>query len=330
MKGFGYTILLAAAVGLNTVSNGIKVNYVPMFDFDGNLLTTASTVKLEHYENGVWVPRNLTTSEWAAVSERNDTSYRASQLMDMYWDYSDKDGDDAFERMALQAAENKSNFGPAYPFWRQHILRGIPYAMITARAHDPVNMKRGMEALMRRVFTAQEQHAIVKGFLSETAPIFDYDNKDGWWKKFFADENNVWNTYMRGCQFFPVSNEWLDARSECESSAACKAKTVSDLVANTLPYRTRGEQPQVTVMSFFDDEHPNLKAVREIMENELAVRHPEICFRIYDTSDLKAPAKQIDINAACKNIPAGDDWQSQFFLSNYKGGVRVFAFKSKL
>ena len=105
---------------------------------------------------------------------------------------------------------------------------------------------------------------------------------------------------------------------------------VSDLLANAIPYRTHREQPQVTVMPFFDDKHPNLKAVHEIMENELAVCHSKICFCMYDMSDLKALAKQIDINEACRNILAGNDWQSQFFLRNYKGGVRVFAFKNKL
>ena len=321
-------IILAAALAATTTT-GIKVNYIPMFDYDGNLLTTDATVKLEHLEDGIWVQRNLTTAEWAAVSEANDTSYRESSVMDLYWDYSDKAGDDAFEIATLRAAENASNFGPAYPFWRQHILNGIPYVMITARSHDPVNIKRAMEALMRKVLTPQEQHTLVKNFLSETAPIFGFYDKEGWWKQFFSKEENVWNTYMRGCQFFAVSNEWMDARTNCATSALCKAKTVKDLVDNALAYKNHGEQPQVTVMSFYDDERPNLVAVRNIMESELALMHPEICFRIFDTSDLKGPAKQIDINEACKNIPVGDDWQSQFFLSHYKGGVRLFAFNDK-
>lgn len=321
-------IMLAAALAATTTT-GIKVNYIPMFDYDGNLLTTDATVKLEHFENGVWVPRNLTTAEWAVVSEMNDTSYRESTLLDLYWDYSDKAGDDALELATLRAAQNESNFGPAYPFWRQHIINGIPYVMITARSHDPVNVKRAMEALMRKMLTSQEQHMLVKNFLSETAPIFGFDEREGWWKQYFSDERNVWNTYMRGCQFFSVSNEWLDSRSSCATSALCKAKTVKDLVANSIPYKTRGEQPQVTVMSFYDDERPNINAVKNIMEKELAIAHPEICFRVYDTSDLKGPAKQIDINEACKNIPLGDDWQSQFFLSNYRGGVRLFAFNEK-
>lgn len=314
-------VILAAALA---IVNGIKVNYIPMFDYDGNLLTTDANLKVEHLENGVWVPRNISSAEWSAIVQANDTTYRESTIMDFYWDYSDKAGDDAFEIATLRAAENESNFGPAYPFWRQHILNGIPYSIITARSHDAVNVKRAMNALMRKVFTEEEQHMIVKNFLAGTAEIFGYYDKEGWWKSFFSKEENIWNTYMRGCQFFPVSNEWLEGRSECGSATgSCKAQTVKSLVANALPYKTRGEQPQITVMSFFDDEQPNIEAVYAIMSTELVVEHPEICFRVYDTSDLKGTAKQLDIGSACKDIPVGDDWQSQFFLKHYKG-VRSF------
>ena len=74
-------------------------------------------------------------------------------------------------------------------------------------------------------------------------------------------------------------------------------------------------------MSFYDDDSSNVKAVMARM-GQLAVEHPEICFRVYDTSNPKQ-AVQHDINRACDGLNPGADWQSAAFLRAVNAAHRL-------
>lgn len=54
------TVVVAAALLLVAVIGAAKtINYVPMFDFDANLLKTDAKVCIVHKEGNQWVPMNV-------------------------------------------------------------------------------------------------------------------------------------------------------------------------------------------------------------------------------------------------------------------------------
>jgi len=128
---------------------------------------------------------------------------------------------------------------------------------------------------------------------------------------------------MRGCNFYAVSNPWMERRMACNETPACKAFMVARIVEQALAFG--GDPSRLVVVSFFDDEKPNIEAVTNMMSQFLVPVHPEICFRVYDTSNPALPAKQIDLSRVCASIAPGADWQSKLFLATTKG-VHVNAF----
>jgi hypothetical protein len=321
-RNFLLVVVLGAAV---LVAAGATVNYVPLFDFDGNLVISGATVKLEHQDNltGQWRAYNASVLEWYLItmaSEAVQKTYRPSPIMDIYYDFTDEAGDGVFTRQVELAVPNKKNLGPAYPLWKEHVVRGVPFSMLTARGHDAENIRNGMDRMIQLTLAPSEYAALLKNFVATTLPQFGYNLAYGWWGEYMAVPENVYRTYLRSCNFWGVGNPWLEHRLPCSPTSACKALVVKRSVEHALAF-TSG----TTVVSFYDDELPNIEAVKAMMKQYLAPAYPAICFRVYDTTNLAGAAVQNDLSAACAAIPPGDDWQSQSFLHSTRGS-RVFDF----
>jgi hypothetical protein len=72
--------------------------HIGMFDWDDNLLKTPAFIYMQELVGTVWTPRSLTTAEFAAVQQLPDysTNWRPSTTRDMYGDFTDQQGNDAF------------------------------------------------------------------------------------------------------------------------------------------------------------------------------------------------------------------------------------------
>ena len=263
----------------------------------------------------------MTDEEWQEL--RNDPAYQKNPNMDFYRQYGDEEGVDTFKKQILRALQNRNNLGSAYPLWKQHVLRGVPFFMITARSHFPASMRMGMEAFIRADFSEQELKTMRTNFV-QSGTVYDLRADMGWWGEAYRDPNVVFQNYLHGCEFYPVSSPYWAFRHSCGSVAECKAFVVSELVPYALAFerdaQQRGEE-QTTVMSFYDDDSSNVKAVMARMV-QLAAEHPEICFRVYDTSNPKQ-AVQHDINRACDGLNPGADWQSAAFLRAVNAAHRL-------
>ena len=243
--------------------------------------------------------------------------------MDFYRQYGDEEGADTFKRQILRALQNRNNLGAAYPLWKQHVLRGVPFFMITARSHFPASMRMGMEAFIRADFSESELATMRRSFV-QSGTVYDLRADKGWWGEAYRDPNIVFENYLHGCEFYPVSSPFWAFRHSCGSVAECKAFVVAELVPYALAFGRAAQQhgeEQTTVMSFYDDDNSNVKAVMARME-QLAAAHPEICFRVYDTSNPQQ-AVQHDINRACDGLNPGADWQSAAFLRAVNASHRL-------
>jgi len=287
-----------------------QVYYIPIFDFDVNLLKTDLKLMLEHYENGQWVPYNATEDEWAEIKKRGDQTYRKSTIMDFYRQSSDEEGDDTFPEQVKRALEDpSSNLGSGFPFWRQHVLNAVPFHVITARAHHPRNLQKGFEIFAEWAVPIETlPDKFFPNFRSFAAPLYGYDLRDGWYGELFRVPRNAFEAYLNMGTYTAVSEPVFLARHDCDSTEECKADVLSEIV--TFSHAFPENAP--VVVSFFDDDKNNVNAVMRRMKEQLGPQYPSFCFRIYDTSD-RSQAKQIDITDPCKNIEPGLDWQARSF-----------------
>jgi len=290
------------------------VNYVPMFDFDINLLRTDARLMAQHWENNEWVNINVTDDEWAVMQD--DPNYRKNPNLDFYRQDSDEEGYDTFKNQILRAINNSDNFGSAYPFWKSHVLHGVPFFMITARSHFPASIHDGMETLLRTTLSNDEIEQLRNSFVEE-GRRYGLRPDNGWWGESYAsDRDNIIRNYLYACEFYAVSEVFWAFRHDCTKTELCKAVVVRSLVPYAVAFeraaKKRGEN-QISVMSFYDDTKENVVAVMSEMQ-DLAAVYPEICFRVFDTHDTKH-ATQYDVNDACKGIEPGQDWQAREFHS---------------
>ena len=260
----------------------------------------------------------MTEAEWQ--KHKNDPDYKANPDMDFYRQYSDEEGPETFKLQILRALRDRNNLGAAFPLWKQHVLRGVPFFMITARSHFPANMKLGMDAFVRATFTEQELAQARQSF-KMTGETYGIPAAMGWWGEAYTDPNAVLANYFHGCEFHPVSSPFWAFRHNCSGVPACKAAAVTQMLPYALAFGQHSSGAQTTVMSFYDDDKSNALAVQKRMV-ELAAQYPDICFRLYDTSDMTT-AVQIDINDACNKIAPGADWQATAFHNNYKRSRHV-------
>jgi len=287
----------------------MTINYIPMFDFDVNLLRTDARLMAMQLIDGEWVPINVTDEEWAQMKDK--PNYKKNPNMDFYRQDSDEEGYDTFKSQVLRAINNPDNFGSAYPLWKKHVINGVPFFMITARSHFPGSIRDGMEALLRNTLTAEELDTMTQNFV-EAGQQYGINPAKGWWGEAYRNSDNIIKNYLYGCEFYAVSGPFWSYRHDCNDTALCKAVVVRSLVPYALAFSRHGED-QVSVMSFYDDTKENVVAVKNEMEN-LVQKYPQICFRVYDTHDTKKYI-QFDIGKACDDIEPGFDWQSKDFHS---------------
>jgi len=291
--------------------------YVPTFDFDGNLLETDGRFHVEHLSNGVWYPYNATLKEWAAILARGDKTYRVSQVMDYNRDFSDENGWDNFEHQVERAVPNKTCYGSAFSILRAHIQHGNYFHIITARKHFSSSIELAMRKFIESSLEENDFKLLQKSYLAYTAPLYNINTNKGWYGERVSTVKGTYEMYLRGCEFYGVGEPSWYARRQCNKTNECKALVVESLTENVDLFIKKGAY---AVVSFSDDEEPNLSAVKEKMMNKLAVERPNVCFRVYDTSDMKK-AKQININKACEDIPLDEDYESKSFLSAFNGEI---------
>ena len=282
---------------------------MPIFDFDGNLLTTKADHKRERYDaaTGTWIPVNITWTDFCELPAAEQALYRPSTQMYIYWDYTDQGGDDTMLEQVLEALENRTNLGAAVPFLHEHVRRGVPFNILTGREHSVANMRRAVEQFLRLTMSAEDLVLGTKRFVTETASVFGFRTENGWWGEYLASEDRAWKQYMDGCRLIAVLDPWYTARHPCGTdSALCKAEEIRALMGDILPFTHTNK---TVVVSFFDDELPNVHAVEKIFVEELVGAYPEVCFRIYDTSDLQT-AKRKDYSAVCSEL-GENDWETQ-------------------
>jgi len=235
-----------------------------LFDWDDNILHMPTKIYLQKYIASKWVDIIIGSKEFAKIREHIGSNYRLTP--DSFKDFSSNIN---FLKDAKSALQSKS-FGPSFEKFKESLIYGNDFAIITARSHSPETIKNGVKLLIKYTFTSGELSKMKKSLGGQK--ISDYLNDQ---------------------EYHGVSSEDFKKRygltgtaSNPEKSKKMVIKNYIKEIVDSVPKLINGDYEKMSV-GFSDDDLGNVKIIENLIKDELLKLYPHIHFVVYDTSDPK-------------------------------------------
>lgn len=276
-------------INLNVASRDLKY-YI--FDWDDNILHMPTHIHLERrLQDGSWAPHVVSTSLYAVI--RSDTvNYRPpnGDWESAFREFRDFSTDDESKFLKdARAAIDRVLSGtdkppPSFQTFRQTLVEGRIFAIVTARGHNSETLRRGVSLFIERVLTAEERYAMI-GNLRGYIACYDGEAVNA----ALSDEQVV-ERYLSLNKYHAVTSpqfrSWAaEHMPNPEKSEARKQFAIRDFVEHLFKIIDRIGVHKPISVGFSDDDPANVRAVEEYIRDELALRFPSVKFVVYDTSD---------------------------------------------
>ena len=245
------------------------------FDWDDNILIMPTRIHLDYNVNGlVWVPISVSTEQFRSVRHKLGTEFRYlnDDMLQSFKDFRDYD---AFLK-DVQSAINNRSYGPSFNKFKEALINGSDFSIITARSNPPQALKDGIKILIDKTFTYREK-----------------DEMESNLKGLSLDE------YLNLQDYHPVSSEEFIQRFDLdvdstnpEEGKKVAFKNFVERVVEQITSVVNNSDFEGISIGFSDDDEGNVKIIEKLIEEELKKLYPKINFIIYDTSDPKNPKKK--------------------------------------
>ncbi|MCZ7591257.1 MAG: hypothetical protein M5U15_03495 [Kiritimatiellae bacterium] len=260
-----------------------------MFDWDDNILHMPTKIHLEKKSGSGWKKHDVTTAQFARVRREMKNLRPVGNDWDLafsdFYDIGSR-GIDAFlddTRKALRPIiSGKAKGAPSFQKFRNALIEGRLFAIITARSHSAAAIRKGVEYFIRRVLTAEEKKAMLDNLRGYIA-YFDGDPSG-------MSDRQVLSQFLDLCRYRGVTSpefQQLMGRKigGSESPEEAKQFAIREFVQHALSLvRNRTKATTISV-GFSDDDQKNVEAVQKFINKELGKEYPGIKFVVYDTSD---------------------------------------------
>jgi len=266
------------------------------YDIDSNLVFTDNTIWLDKWQDGTWVPTEV------SQTQHDDMSAEGILKEKKIYRYLNDDveasminfrGADRFEKDIFDAINKPNNTGK-WPSWGKFIegnRYASPIAEITARWYPVEDLRSTHKKIILDVLTSSQQ----EDFLSSMQErLWDYEHDEA----FYIEK------YLNNNYYAPCSNEeflasiWMtlkDTMSDRKNAAFEQFVLLSKRVF-TGYYGTELLKNRKIRIGFSDDVEKNIRGIHEFIDNKengIRWKYPEILFRVYDTWDNLSPAMKI-------------------------------------
>ena len=244
------------------------------FDWDDNILNMPTQIHLEKKVGGEFIPVDVSTSEFAEMRHLVGTEYRLlnDNPLEAFADFRDYD---AFMRDTQKAVRNNS-YGPSFDKFKEALMYGNDFSIITARGQSPKALRDGTRLLIDLTFSEDEKRTM---------------------------EDNLRGTsidqYLSLQDYHPVSSDEFKEKFGDEGGAENPevAKTIAlrDFTGRVVRAAKKLEMnPEYKGLSvgFSDDDLKNVELAKKFIGNELKKTYPNVRFLVYDTSDPKDTKKK--------------------------------------
>jgi len=242
------------------------------FDWDDNIITMPTTIKMLKKTDVGWEKINVSTSEFSIF--RDEENYKLD--------------DGAFDNFIneesfltdLQQALSNNSFAPSFEKFKEALIYASPISIITARGHTPETLKKGVELIISNTFNEEE----LSKMIDNIQQIFtELEGKE---------PEIILKTYLDSQDYHPITSEIFTKKFDLESGfpldpEESKKIALRDYVSKIVAKTSEMVNTQYNKLSvgFSDDDLGNINAIIPFIKEVLQVEFPEVKFVVYDTSE---------------------------------------------
>ena len=242
------------------------------FDWDDNILKMPTTIKMLRKSTDGWVPVEVGTEEFAIVRDNKDYKLREGAF--------DNFINDKSFLTDLELALQTNSFAPSFDKFKEALIYANPISIITARGHNPVALRKGMDLVISNTFNEEELGRMIDN-IQQT-----YSELDG------ETPEKILKIYLDSHEYHPVTSKIFTDKFGLESGSAAnpeenKKIALRDYVSNIVKKVSEMVYSGTEKLSvgFSDDDLGNINAIIPFIKEVLQVEFPDVDFVVYDTSE---------------------------------------------
>ncbi len=265
-----------------------------IFDWDDNILHMPTRIHLlKRTPEGSWVPHRVSTSVYSVIRDDTD-NYRppGDDWESAFVEFRDLNpkGESKFlsdTRKALErAVAGGDNAAPSFNTFKQTLIEGRLFAIVTARGHKTNSLRDGVAMFIDMVLTDDERHEMLRNLRGYMA-FFDNLRED-------LSNEDVIDYYLNLNHYHAVTSPKFkenlrEAIPGAESPEEGKQFAIRDFVNHIIRIVSKAKVRRPISVGFSDDDPGNVAAVEEFIRKELSTAFPGVRFVVYDTSDPDLP-----------------------------------------
>jgi len=170
-----------------------------IFDWDDNLLKMNTPLYFLHYENGKWIDKTITPEEFAGIRKKYPFNYSNNEEWiskdNCFIEFTDSGPRDARSFIEdVKKAIDGGNFGPSWEIFKDVLIKGILFAIITTRGHEPATIRDTIEYIIENVLSEKERFQMIEN-IKEFNRIFRIKPK------------NPIKQYLNECYFIGLNSK---------------------------------------------------------------------------------------------------------------------------
>jgi hypothetical protein len=261
-----------------------------IFDWDNNILHMPTLIHLERRtERGDWVPHAVSTAVFSVIRTETET-YRPPQgdWELAFQEFRDIDVADTnvFIRDTRAAIDRivsgEEAAAPSFERFRQVLIEGRLFAIVTARGHDPEVIRSGVEYFIDTALTEDERAEMqrnLRGYLELYAPG-EAGERDEEVLGYYLSHNKYHGVMSPSFQALMGTGTGSSPNTEVGKQFA-----IRDFLNHVIAIaRERGLDKPISV-GFSDDDVHNVQAVEAYIRTQLGTEFPGVKFVVYYTDD---------------------------------------------
>lgn len=249
-----------------------------VFDWDDNILYMPTTIKMDKKDGNSWSPIDVSTEDFTQVRSNSNYRFRDNNPDLAFVDF--RESKPFIEDVKKAIHHNK--FAPSADKFKEALIFANPFAINTARGHEPNILKEGVKIFIDMVLTDEEKSTMLDN-IRKSLKLSEGLN-DGQAIDLYLDDMG---------EFYPVSSgEFgerfnLDVSGDASNPEEAKKVAIEHFTKKIFDNVEKliGSDYQKFSVGFSDDDIGNVRAVEQFIEDELSIIYPEINFVVYDTSD---------------------------------------------
>lgn len=255
--------------------NDFKTLRYSVFDVDDNLLYMPTTVHLDKYEDGKWVPIDILSSQFHDYITSERTRMRNGSYQETFKEQTDEGprGNRAFLQDTVKAIKKKM-FGPSWVDFIHSLVDGRIFLIITARGHEPDSIRKSVEWIIYN-YLNKEQLEEMKENLSKFHSLFGDIPED------------VISHYLDKCEYIGVMSNYFEQNFNVPDMKISQLVGYGkSLAIKRFLDKIKKSSKRVGLpvkVGFSDDRKRTVEDVIEFLSGEKSLDEP-IEYYVFDTS----------------------------------------------